>query len=69
MPSEKLSEDTFLTREQAAHEIGVSVRTLNRRHAEGSGPPRIKHGRKVAYRLSQLHKWLIDHEHAGVRTP
>jgi hypothetical protein len=38
--------DELLSREQAAHLLKVSVRTLSRRHAEGSGPPRIKHGQR-----------------------
>ncbi|MBL4544137.1 MAG: helix-turn-helix domain-containing protein [Rhodobacteraceae bacterium] len=62
------TDDTiFLTKQQAAHFLGVSVRTLTRRHQLGEGPPRIKHGAKVLYRRESLVRWLIAQEKEPVR--
>lgn len=57
----------ILSKAQAAELLGVSERTLTRWHAEGSGPPVSKQGRKSYYfRQSVLH-WLKAKERAGVR--
>jgi len=50
--------DTFLTKSQAAEYLGISTRTLDRRHAEGIGPPRIKHGGKIGFFKHSLNAWL-----------
>ena len=63
------TKDEFLTRDQAAHFLKISVRTLSRRIAEGSGPPRIKHGQKTVFRQSKLIEWLISLERECVRSP
>ena len=69
MPATNIKEDVFLTLKRAAFYIGVSPRTLGRRHAEGSGPPRIKHGQIIYYRQSKLDEWLISLERGCVRSP
>lgn len=57
----------FLTKQEAAHFLGVSPRTLTRRQNEGLGPPRIKHGAKVLYRYDALVEWLKSLERKPVR--
>lgn len=54
--------EEFFTREQATHFLKFSVRTLNRRVADRTGPLRIKVGQKIFYRKSKLIEWLISHE-------
>ncbi|QXT38745.1 helix-turn-helix transcriptional regulator [Gymnodinialimonas ceratoperidinii] len=57
----------FLTKQEAAHFLRISVRTLTRRENEGMGPPRIKHGAKVVYRRQSLERWLEALERQPVR--
>ena len=57
----------ILTKEQAARLLGISERTLSRRHAEGIGPRYIKHGRKIVYFEDSLLDWLASLERKGVR--
>ena len=59
--------DEFFTKTQAAHFLSISTRTLDRRHAEGVGPPRIKHGSKIGYFKSSLIDWLKGFEVGPVR--
>ena len=63
------SKDDLLNRDQIAHFLSISVRTLSRRHAEGSGPPRIKNGQKIYYYKPSVIKWLISLERECVRSP
>jgi predicted DNA-binding transcriptional regulator AlpA len=42
--------------------LGVSVRTLSRWGAAGTGPPKIKVGRKVLFDLLKLSDWLTSRE-------
>lgn len=58
----------ILTKSQTAFLLGISERTLSRRHAEGIGPPCIKHGRKVVYFEESVICWLEGLERKGVRT-
>jgi excisionase family DNA binding protein len=57
----------LLTREQAAHLLGISVRTLNRLHAKGMGPPRTKFGGSVRYSVAAINRWLRAQETDPVR--
>jgi hypothetical protein len=59
--------DEFFSKSQAARFLTVSTRTLDRRHAEGIGPPRIKHGNKIGYFRSSLVRWLKGFETDPVR--
>ncbi|RVT86640.1 DNA-binding protein [Rhodobacteraceae bacterium CCMM004] len=56
-----------LNKQQAARLLGISARTLDRRHAEGIGPPRVKHGNKVVYLKSSILRWLERLEEEPVR--
>jgi predicted site-specific integrase-resolvase len=56
-----------MTKAQAAEYLGMSERTLQRRHEEGVGPPRIKIGGKIIYSEESLIRWLKAHEEEPVR--
>ena len=48
----------LLTRKQAAIQLGIQPQTLAAWSCQGTGPPYIKHGRFVRYRVHDLEKWL-----------
>ena len=50
--------DELVDRDAAARFIEVSPRMLDRWHL---GPPRIRYGRMVRYRLSAIEDWLSAH--------
>ena len=50
-----------LDEKAAASYTGLSVRTLQKRRFERQGPPYIKLGRRVAYRLEDLDNFLEAH--------
>jgi hypothetical protein len=55
----------FLTQGEAASELRVCERTLDRWRTLGEGPPVTKLGRRILYRRSSLLKWLTAQEQAG----
>jgi excisionase family DNA binding protein len=55
----------FLTPDEAAVELKVCKRTLDRWEALHEGPPRTYVGRKVLYRRSSLEAWLHARERRG----
>jgi len=55
----------FLEQDQAAAELKVCQRTLDRWRRLGDGPPITKIGRRVLYRRSSLQAWLHGLEHHG----
>ncbi len=57
----------ILSKAQAAAMLGVSERTLTRWHADGSGPPVSKTGRKSYYFKASVLAWLKAMEREGVR--
>lgn len=59
--------DTYLTKSQAAAELGVNERTLNRWHTERIGPPRTKIGARVYYRRDGVAEWVRNREVTPVR--
>jgi excisionase family DNA binding protein len=62
----------YLTSEQLAQQLGVSLRTVARWHALRQGPPRTRVGRRVLYRLDSVKTWLTKHERdpdEGERVP
>ena len=61
---EKLLAD-FLTQDEAAVELKICERTLDRWRRLGEGPPITKLGRRVLYRRSSLQAWLCGREHRG----
>ena len=52
----------LLTRDEMAERLGVSVRTLDRSHRLGRGPPRFKIGRKWLYRVRAYRDWIEANE-------
>jgi predicted DNA-binding transcriptional regulator AlpA len=58
----KLVFDELVDRDATAHLLEVSPRTLDRWHLLREGPPRIRYGRMVRYRLSAIEDWLSAHE-------
>ena len=44
--------------EGAAARIGLSVATLEKKRVYGDGPPFLKMGRSVRYRLTDLDAWM-----------
>jgi predicted DNA-binding transcriptional regulator AlpA len=55
----------FLTQDEAAAELNICERTLDRWRRLGEGPPITKLGRRVLYRRSSLQAWLCRCEHRG----
>jgi predicted DNA-binding transcriptional regulator AlpA len=55
--------DDFLTPNEAAAELNICERTLDRWRRLGEGPPITKLGRRVLYRRSSLQAWLRTCEH------
>jgi predicted DNA-binding transcriptional regulator AlpA len=62
--SEPLLSDYF-TQEEAATELKVSARTVDRWRRLDEGPPITKLGRRVLYRRSSLQTWLTRRERHG----
>ena len=54
--------DDFLTQEEAAAELKVCDRTLDRWRRLDEGPPITRLGRRILYRRSSLHAWLRARE-------
>jgi hypothetical protein len=65
-PEQLLSE--FLTKEELAAELRRDVRTVDRWHVLGLGPPRTCFGRSIFYKRSSVQKWLADQEQACGRS-
>jgi hypothetical protein len=62
-PEELLAD--FLTQDEAADELKICERTLDRWRRLGEGPPITKLGRRVLYRRSSLQAWIRTREHRG----
>ena len=52
----------FLTQDEAASELRVCRRTLDRWQRLNEGPPITKIGRRVLYRRSSVQAWLRERE-------
>jgi predicted DNA-binding transcriptional regulator AlpA len=48
----------LLNQRQAAHLLGLSVRTLERHRTFGTGPRFVRLGRLIRYRESDLADWV-----------
>ena len=54
----------YLTPTEAAAELAINPRTLERWNRLNEGPPRLKIGRRVYYRAEALRDWLRSLEQA-----
>ena len=52
----------YISETDLAHQLNRSVRTLQRLAATRSGPPRIKIGRLIFYRIDSVRTWLAQQE-------
>ena len=51
-------ETSLLNQDQAAEVLAVRPRTLETWRCRGGGPPFVRVGRGVRYRLRDLHAWI-----------
>ena len=51
-------EITTLDTDGAAARIGLSAKTLTNKRVAGDGPPFVKMGRSVRYRVADLDAWM-----------
>lgn len=56
----------FLTPEQAAFYLGISVRTLQEYRSAGTGPRFRRHSRHVRYHIDDLDAWSQHCGEAGL---
>lgn len=54
--------DGYIRESDLARQLNRSVRTLQRLAARRLGPPRIKVGRLVFYRIDSVRAWLAQQE-------
>jgi hypothetical protein len=54
--------DGWLDRAELARELTLSVDTLQRRETRRMGPPCVRVGRKVLYRMEAVRDWLREQE-------
>ncbi|APR51045.1 DNA-binding protein [Sphingomonas koreensis] len=55
----------FLTPQQAAHFLGLSVRTLQEYRSAGTGPRYRRHSRHIRYHIDDLEHWSRQVAEAG----
>src|ERR1022692_1849033 len=56
----------FLSREELAQQLGLSLRTIDRWEAQRKGPPRVCVGRTILYNIDSVREWLINREQQAV---
>jgi predicted DNA-binding transcriptional regulator AlpA len=56
----RLGLDGYLRRDELAQHLGVSVRTIDRWHFDGEGPPRIVVVRTILYSVDSVREWLCS---------
>ncbi|SBV32280.1 conserved protein of unknown function [uncultured Sphingopyxis sp.] len=54
----------FLSPKQAAHYLGVSLRTLQVHRTRGTGPCFRRHCRRIRYHIDDLDSWSIGQDGA-----
>jgi hypothetical protein len=63
LPSaDRLTLGEYVTPDQLAQHLGMSVRTLSRWHARRIGPPRCSVGKLILYRVTAVRAWLAESE-------
>jgi hypothetical protein len=67
LPSaDSLTLGEYITPDQLAQHLGVSVRTLSRWHARRIGPPRCSVGKLILYRVTAVRAWMAEREFTPV---
>lgn len=61
MATETLTVEPFVTPTRVAEVFPVSEGTLANWRSQGGGPPFLKVGGRVGYRLSDVEAWLVEH--------
>jgi hypothetical protein len=51
---------TLLNQREAADALRLSERTLERYRVSGEGPPFVRAGKRIMYRLADLDSWVRD---------
>jgi hypothetical protein len=59
--------DDWMSRDDLAAELLVSVDTLARWEVRRLGPPCVRLGRRVYYRREAVQTWLVSQERPNVR--
>lgn len=59
--------DVHINEKNLAARLLLSVRTLQRWRWQGKGPPYLKLGRRVVYRLSDIVDWEVRNRKLGNR--
>lgn len=54
--------DGWLSREELGAQLGLSPSTLKRWEGSRTGPPCVRVGRRIVYRLEAVREWLRDQE-------
>lgn len=54
--------DGWMTREELAKEIGLTVNTLSKWATRGTGPTFIRVGFRTWYRRASVAEWLVEQE-------
>jgi hypothetical protein len=65
-PFDSLTLGEYVTPDQLAQHLGVSVRTLSRWHARRIGPPRCSVGKLILYRIAAVRGWMAEREFGPV---
>jgi excisionase family DNA binding protein len=59
----------FMSPDELAKQLGISVRTLARWHAQRVGPPRCQIGRLMLYQTETVRRWLAEQEQEPLKRP
>jgi predicted DNA-binding transcriptional regulator AlpA len=54
--------DGWLSREELGAQLGLSASTLKRWEGSRTGPPCVRVGRRIVYRLEAVRDWLREQE-------
>lgn len=57
----------YLNTAQAAHYLGISVRSMQRMRAKGVGPTPRRHAKMVQYHIDDLQSWSRTRSDGGER--
>ena len=52
----------FYTEEEVGNFLNKKVDTLRQDASRRKGPPRVRVGRRVFYRIDAFNNWLVNHE-------